>query len=151
VGKLTGTNPTGGFTPGSTGELSWNTTVDVGEKPILVYFYDGHTFKGGDFDFSKGVEPKVLADKKVVVATRDFICEKICIKADELFREVPGREVLKKYLGTLTEPKTRKAHLALLTSKGELVKLLDRNVTPDALMAAIKEAKARNAANLQKS
>ncbi|MBN2489550.1 MAG: hypothetical protein JXQ29_01710 [Planctomycetes bacterium] len=73
--------------------FSWNTTVPIKERPILLYLFDSATPTGKNFDAAKEYEVKVFPDRKVVQLSEHFICEKVCFK-NELTRSYKGREVL---------------------------------------------------------
>lgn len=76
--------------------LSWNTTVPIKERPILLYLFDSSKPKGKNFESARDYEVKVFPDSNVVKLSEKFICEKVCFK-NELTKSYKGREVLNGY------------------------------------------------------
>ena len=102
--------------------FSWNTTVPVKERPILLYLFDSSKPKGKNFDISKDYEVKIFPDRTVVKLAEDFICEKVCFK-NELTRSYKGREVLNAFKREYnkTPLNKRTAHVIFLDYKGEVL------------------------------
>ncbi len=106
------------FMPGENSSLSWNTTVDIDKKPILVYVFDHEQTAGDDYNYSKHIERTVFQDEKVREVSRQFICEKVSVSEGSLLQEVEGREPVLNYLKNLPEART---HIAMLDSHGQLL------------------------------
>ncbi len=141
------------FTPGQDGNLSWNGTQPIANKPILVYVFDGHIYDGSVFDFSKRIETELLKDPQVIKEARDFVCEKVCVGDHEFLRKVKGREALTAYLtANLAKPEQRKVQLFFLDSTGQWISTFNdpkaiKEGAP-ALLREMRKAKEENAKRL---
>jgi len=118
------------FIPGSDGNLQWNTTQPIGEKPILLYVFNGHIFEGPAYDYSANFELDLLAkkddSKELLEEARAFVCEKVCLSDHEFLRQVKGREAVSEFLASkMGNLDQRKVHVLLLDSKGKLIQALD--------------------------
>ena len=102
--------------------LSWNTTVPVKERPIMLYLFDSSKPKGKNFDLSKNYEVKIFPDSTVVKLSEKFICEKICFK-NELTKSYKGREMLNAFKREYnkTPLAKRRAHVVFLNWKGDIL------------------------------
>jgi len=102
--------------------LSWNTTVPIKERPILLYLFDSSTPKGKNFDVAKDYEVKIFPDRNVVKLSENFICEKVCFK-NELTKSYKGREALNgfKREANKTPLKEQKTRVVFLNWKGEVL------------------------------
>ena len=102
--------------------LSWNTTVPVKERPILLYLFDSSRPKGKNFEISKNYEVKIFPDKTVTKLTEKFIAEKVCLK-NELTKSYKGREMLNAYKREYSKIPygKRKTHVVFLNHKGEVL------------------------------
>jgi len=102
--------------------LSWNTTVPIKERPLLLYLFDSSKPKGKNFESAKNYEVKVFPDSTVVKLSEKFICEKVCFK-NELTKSYKGREVLNAYKRELNKTPLAKRTTAVifLNWKGEVL------------------------------
>jgi hypothetical protein len=137
------------FVPGQIGKLPWNDSRPVGDRPILLYVFNGHVFEGEDYEYSKELEQTLLRNEDVVELAGDFACEKVCIDSHAFLREVAGREAVTAYLSaSMPRPEDRRVGLYFLDGRGELIsKLTAAKLRKGApmLRQAMLQAKAENA------
>jgi hypothetical protein len=114
-----------GFVPGSDGNLMWNTTQPIGDRPILLYVFDGHVAEGSSFEYAKSVELAIFGskeNKELLKEARGFVCEKICNSAHEFLRQVKGREPVSGFLAANMEKSDqRKVQVLFLDARGKLI------------------------------
>lgn len=133
------------FIPGQDGNLYWNTTLPIGERPIIVYLYNGHEADDKNAKFCEHVEKEVFKDRKVRLGARDFICEKICFGCKELEMNVSSRAALNKYLDTFKKnPEATKSRIAFLTSTGHVLEEFTKPVKPAKFGRAMRNALKEN-------
>jgi len=138
------------FTPGQDGNLTWNTTQAIADRPILLYTFNGHVFDGKEFDYSRSVELELFKNKEVIKLAREFVCEKICVSDHEFLRQVKGREPVNAFLASSMEkPDQRKVRVTFLDRSGRLIATFDdpkalKDGAP-ALLRAMRAAAAENA------
>lgn len=116
------------FAPGSDASLAWNGTGELKNRPILVYLFDGHVNKGSFFDFAKWTEMNIFRQRKVTEETRNFHCEKLCLRTDGLMRSVAHRPELKKFLSEVEGMEPRRPMVALLDARGEVITTIDSRI-----------------------
>ena len=126
--------------------MSWNTTVPLKERPVLLYLFDSSKPKGKNFDVSKTYEVKIFPDKNVAKLSEKFICEKVCFK-NELTKSYKGREVLNAFKRELnkTPLAKRKAHVVFLNWKGEVIYSVKSAKSPGKFSQYMKLALKKNA------
>ena len=125
--------------------LSWNTTVPIKERPILLYLFDSSKPNGKNFDASKNYEVKIFPDTNVVKLSEKFICEKVCFK-NELTRSYKGREVLNNYKRELhkTPLSKRSTQVVFLSSDGEVLHVAKRAKSAGKFAQQMKLALSKN-------
>jgi hypothetical protein len=130
------------FRAGFNGSFSWNTTVPVGNKPILLYVFDCEATVGPQLEFSRKLESS-FASEGAIDLSRQFTCEKVCLEKDQLFQRLPHRSPLDRLLGSL-ENQALKPMLVVLDPRGEVIGKTDKPLDAPALQAFMRKALAES-------
>lgn len=125
--------------------FSWNSTVPIKERPILLYLFDSSKPKGKNFDASKDYEIKIFPDSKVIKLSEQFICEKVCFK-NELTKSYKGREILNAFKREYNKVPLdkRRAHVVFLNWKGEILYSVKKAKSPGKFSQYMKLALKKN-------
>lgn len=127
------------FIPGQDGNLYWNTSVPMNQRPTLLYLYNGHDLENDDCERSRSIEKDCFCDKKVIDLARQFACEKICFGCSEFSRRPKHRKPLHDYLDGMAKAGELGARLVILDPSGRVLhEYKDKAPTPKALAATLR-------------